>query len=67
MEIIKVEMTHLDNTKSIYEVRMAMEIVANLEGSFENYLVMSRLKDGGLGYIPLNIIKEWRILDGKGA
>ena len=67
MEIIKVEITNLDNTKSIYEVRMAMEIVANLEGSFENYLVMSRLKDGGLGYIPLNTIKEWRILDEKGA
>lgn len=63
METIKVEITNLDSTKSIYEVRMAMEIVANLEGSFENYLVMSRLKDGGLGYIPLNIIKEWRILD----
>ena len=67
METIKVEITNLDNTKSIYEVRMAMEIVANLEGSFEKYLVMSRLKDGGLGYIPLNSIKEWKILDEKGA
>lgn len=60
MDIIKVEITYPDGDKKIYEV---ISVFEHTDDSGE-YLVMGRKSDGDLGYIPKEIIKSWRILEG---
>ncbi|MDX9917326.1 MAG: hypothetical protein RBT15_04845 [Gudongella sp.] len=62
IKTIKIEITQLDNTKKVYEVRYAREFVMNIEGFDAIYLAASRLSDGAIGYIPTNTIRGWRIL-----
>jgi hypothetical protein len=59
MYIIRVEITFLDDHAKVYEVSAAFEI----SDESETYLAMRRLKDGGFGFIPIDRIKSWKILD----
>ena len=62
MDKIKVEITFKESKDiSIYEVRFVYvqkDEINNIE-----YLVMSRLSDGGLGFIPMDIIESYKILE----
>ena len=61
IDTIEVEITYLDGRVGVYEVADVFEHVT----SSECYLAMMRLKDLKYGYIPMHIIKSYRILEDR--
>lgn len=59
MYIMKVKLTFPDESEKIYDVGAAFEI----RTESETFLAMRRLSDGDFGFIPIETIKSWEIVE----
>lgn len=59
-DICMVEITYKDGRMGFYEVRDAYE---HIDITGITYLAMMRLKDNKYGYIPMDILKGYKILE----
>lgn len=57
--IKKVEIIYPNDKVKVYEV---MDVFEHTDTS-GHYLVMQRLKDGGLGFIPMELISSYKVLE----
>ena len=60
-DICTVEITYKDGRIGIYRVG---DVYEHTDLNGVTYLAMMRLKDGKYGFIPMDVLKSYRILEG---